>query len=233
MELLIVRTGLYIDRRKQAVIDVITRLWERITIPDGVKVVTAPTPPLWRTAKYRYNAFLYYKYWRAWQEWKECPAPFLAITDIDVFPTNNNALYALRDYLRSLPGHIGMVTREPINCMAISNARNFIGSLAFTPSEGLLVVMRNYIPTFLLHQTQKYLTLCNRSNLDYIFANEGQVGDNLPPIPTVCFPSHILTIIFSGIHPTSYDIIKTTAFIHIAGDTTQAMGLIWHTHMNI
>lgn len=228
MEMLVVRAGYYLNKKRQAVVDMITRLWERLTIPNTAKVVTRQTPPLWWAGKYKAYGFHYYRYFAAWEEWKYCPAKFLVLVDIDVLPTHRGALYALLDYLKSLPPGVGLVTRQ----LVAGLTPPVEGSLTLSPSEGLWVIIDRYIPPVLLHQLQKFLVACSSFRQNYVFKAEGQLVENLPPVPTVCFPSNLLTIVDAG-GSNLEEIAKDTLFIHPAGDIANHnfLELVFQLHL--
>jgi len=160
MEFLVVRSGWYSDPKKMAVVKVINILWDLLTVPEGVKVVTKETPPTFRANERKQFGYHFCRYWSAWEEWKYCPSQYLAIVDIDIVPLRRDALIQLYSFLKAkVKDQSCIVTREPI---AFAHDWWFSKDLSrsglfLTPSEGFLILSGQAIPLVLQSECLHFL----------------------------------------------------------------------------
>jgi len=161
MEFLVVRSGWYKDPKRMAVVKVINTLWDLLTVPEGVKVITKETSPtFWANERKRFG-YHFYRYWSAWEEWKYCPSQYLAIVDIDVVPLRKDALVRLYSFLKEkVKDQSCVVTREPIafaHDLWLSGDHSR-GGLFLTPSEGFLILSGQVVPLVLQSECFHFLT---------------------------------------------------------------------------
>lgn len=209
--ILIVRAGYYEAPAKQRNINIINEIWNCVEKPKEIDIVVSSPPPKWRRGRGLPFPEYYYRYWAAWQCWLTRPTKWLIIADIDVFPTTKDALFALRDFLLSVPEDVGIVTRVLIG------HHPAINECFFNPSEGLVAIGEKFVPSLMMVHLHYHFFVAQVSPVknmaDYILNMEGIITNHLPPAKILFFPPPLIKIVRAD-STEPYD----TKFIHIGGD---------------